>query len=68
MEHESNGDINYKWSFRYSYQSIGIATGGLGNKTTSGDLPNYSIVEIDQNTKKSPGNLSRLTVTQIPVV
>ena len=27
---------------------------GLGNKRTSGDLINYSIVEIDQNTKKSP--------------
>ena len=29
----------------------------------SGDHPNYSIVEIDQNTKKSPGDLRRLAVT-----
>ena len=32
-----------------------------------GDHPNYSIVEIGQNSKKSPGDLRRLTVTQILV-
>ena len=31
----------------------------------SGNLSN-NIVEIGQNTKKSPGDLSRLAVTQIP--
>ena len=40
-----------------------MGTGGLGNKRTSGDHPNYSIVEIGQNTKKSPGDLMRLAVT-----
>ena len=30
----------------------------------SGDHPNYSIVEIGQNTRKSPGDLRRLAVTQ----
>ena len=46
----------------------GIGTGmrGLGNKWTSGDHPNYSIIEIDQNTEKSPGDFRRL-VTQTPV-
>ena len=38
-------------------------TRGLGNKRTSGDHPNYSIIEIGQNTKKSPGDLRRLAVT-----
>ena len=42
---------------------ISIVIGTLG-KGTSGDNPNYSIVEIDQNTKKSSGNLWRLDVTQ----
>ena len=42
-------------------------TGGFGNKRTSGDHPNYSIVEFGQNTEKSPGNLRRLVVTQIPL-
>ena len=36
----------------------------LGNKRTNGDHPNYSIVEIGQNTEKSPGNSRRLAVTQ----
>ena len=32
-----------------------------------GDCPNYSIVEIGQNTEKNPGYLWRLAVTQIPM-
>ena len=42
-------------------------TGGLGNNGTSEDCPNYSILEIGQNTEKSPGDLRRLAVTQTPV-
>ena len=67
MEHESDGDTNCNWRTRYSHQRIGTGTGGLGNKTTSGDHFNYSIVEIGQNYKKSPGDLRRLAVTQTPV-
>ena len=37
-------------------------TRGLGNKRTSGDNPNNSIVEIGQNTKKGPGDLRRFIV------
>ena len=33
----------------------------------SWDHSNYSIVEIGQNTEKSPGDSKRLAVTQIPV-
>ena len=51
----------YSW---YSHQKIGIRTVGLGNKRTSGDHPNYSIVKIGWNTEKSPGDLNRLVVTQ----
>ena len=35
--------------------------------STSGDYPNYNIVEIGQNTAKSPGDLGRLALTQTPV-
>ena len=31
------------------------------------DYPNYSIVKVEQNTEKSPGDLRRLAVTQTPV-
>ena len=41
--------------------------GDLKNKRTSGDHSNYSIIEIGQNTKKSPGNLRKLAVTRTPV-
>ena len=40
---------------------------GLGKKRRNGDHPNYSIVEISQNTEKSPGDLRRLAVTQTPM-
>ena len=46
---------------------VGTGTGGLGNKRASGDHPNYSIVEIDQKSKKSPGDLKGLVVAQTPV-
>ena len=46
-----------------SHQKIGTGTGRLGNTRTSGDHPNYSIVEIDQNTKKYPRDLRRLAVS-----
>ena len=44
--------------------ALGTGTGGFRNKKTSKDHSNYSIVEIGQNTKKSPGDLRRLTVAQ----
>ena len=45
---------------------INKGTGGLGSKT-SGDHQNNCIIEISQNTKKSPEDLRRLAVTRTPV-
>ena len=42
-------------------------TGGVESWWTSGDHPNYSIIENGQNTEKSPADLRRLAVTQTPV-
>ena len=67
MEHENDGDTNCNGCAQKSHQKIDKGTGGLGNKRASGNHPNYSILEISQNTEKSPGDLSRLEVTQIPV-
>ena len=39
----------------------------IRNRRTSQDHPNYGIVEVAQNTEKSPGDLRRLDVTQTPV-
>ena len=46
---------------------FGTKTKGLGSWRTSGDHPNYSIIENLQNTEKSHGDLRRLAVTQTPV-
>ena len=40
---------------------------GLENKRMGGDHPNYYIIENGQNTEKSPGDLRRLAITQIPM-
>ena len=45
------------------HQRIIKGIGGLGNKRTIGDHPNYYIFE---NIKKSPEDARRLAVTQIP--
>ena len=54
MAHEGDGDTYCNW--------IDTVTWRLGNKRTSRDL-----IEIGQNTEKSPGDLRRLAVTQPPV-
>ena len=53
---KSDCDTNCNLCARHSQQRIGTGTGGLGNKRTSWNHPNYNIVEICQNTKKSPGD------------
>ena len=65
MEHKSDGDSNCKRYTQYSHQRIDKDTGELRNKRTSEDHPNYSIVEISQNTKKSPRDL-RFAFTLTP--
>ena len=64
MEHEGDGDTSCNWSTWNNPQRIGKGTGRLGNKRTSWDQPNYSIIKIGQNTEKSPEDLKRLSVTQ----
>ena len=61
MEHESDVSINCNRCARYSHQRIGMRSGGIGNKRTSGDHTNYGTVKIGQN---SSGDLRRLAVTQ----
>ena len=46
MEHESDGYTNCNQCSWYSHQMIGKRTRGLGNKSISGDNPNYSIAVI----------------------
>ena len=68
VEHEINLFTNCNWCSWYSHQRIDTGTGGLGNKRSSGDYLNYSIIKIYQNTEKSPGDLRRLAVTQRKII
>ena len=67
MEHKGDVNTNYYWCSWYSHQKVNKETGGLGNMRRNGDHPNYYIIEIGQNTEKSPGDLRRLSVTQTSV-
>ena len=67
MEHENDSDSNCNSCVRYNHQRDGTETRRFGQKGTSGDHPNYSIIKIGQNTEKDPGNLRRLAVTQTPM-
>ena len=49
VEHESDVVINCNWCALYIHQRIGLGTGQLGNKRTSGDHLNYSIIKIGYN-------------------
>ena len=67
MEHESVDYTNCNRCSWHSHQRIATGTGELWKNRTSGDHPNYCIIELGQNTEKSPGDLRRLVVTQTPV-
>ena len=51
-------------TFEKNEQRMGRGTGGLGNRRTREKHPNYSIIEIPLNSKKSTGDLRRLAVNQ----
>ena len=59
--------INCDWYFWHCDWRIIKGPGGFGSWRTSGDHPNDSIIEDGLNTEKSPGDLRRPAVTQIPV-
>ena len=47
VEHESYSDTNSNWCSWYSHRRIDIEAGGLRNKRTSREYPNYCIVKIN---------------------
>ena len=60
VEHEND---NYNSSNWCSHQRTSTRTRGLGNKRTNGGYPSNHMVEISQNTEKSPEDFRRLAVT-----
>ena len=61
-EHEDDGDTNSNWHTWNSPQILESRTRLVGNPRSNGDHPNYSSLDIGQNT----GDLKRLAVTQFP--
>ena len=64
MEQEGGDGTSSNWCAWNGPQRLGKGAEKVGNGRKSKDHPNYSIIKIDQNTEKSPGNLKRLAVTQ----
>ena len=62
MKHEGDNYTNRDWCFWFSHKMIIKGTGGIEGWRTSGDHPNYSIIE---DTEKSPGDLRKLAGIQI---
>ena len=60
-------DTSCNWCAWYSHQRIDKETGRFRNGRTSEEHLNYSIIKINQNTEKTPGDFRRLVVTQTPV-
>ena len=67
LEHEIDDYTNCNRCSFYSHRRIDKGTGRLGNNRTSGEHPNYYIIEISQNTEKSPRDMRRLVIPQTPV-
>ena len=60
VEHEGDGDTKCNWCSWNGPQKLGDYFGRVGNQGTNRDYPDYSIVEIGQNTENGPGDLRRL--------
>ena len=67
MEQKSDGNDSCNWCTWDNPQRLGKKDGRFKKRRTSGHHPDYSIVKIDQNTVKSPGDLRRLAISQTPV-
>ena len=57
---------NFNWCSWYSHTEIGSRTGGLENDWEREFCLNYRMIEIGQNTEKSPEDLWRPAVIQNP--
>ena len=67
VEQEGHGDTSYYWRAWNGPERLVKEAGRVGIQRTNRDHLYYSLVEIGQNIGKSPGDLSRLTVTQTPL-
>ena len=67
VEYESETDTISKLNIWNSLQKFWKGKERVENRSTNRDNLHHRIVEIDQNTEKSPGDLKRLGITQTVV-
>ena len=63
-EHEGYSETNFSWHSCNSHQRLEKGSKRIGNHRKNQDHSEYSIVEINQNIQKSPGDMRRFIVTQ----
>ena len=67
IEQEGDSDTNCNSCVWNGPHKLGKGTDKVGNQSKNWDHPDYSIIEIRQNTEMSAADLKRLAVTQTPV-
>ena len=67
MENKGDGVTICYWCTWNNHQRVGKGTGRLGNKRTSRDNSDNTVIKMGKNTEKCPGDLRRLAATQTPV-
>ena len=65
MENKCYGDTSCNWYTWNGAKGLGRKTGGTGIQRKNGNHRDYSIVKIDQNTQKSPGDPRNLAITNV---
>ena len=64
IKHKCDGGINYICDSLNDSQKLGKGGGRVRNRRRSREYPNYSIIEVSQNTERRPGNLRRFANAQ----
>ena len=67
MEYDGDDDTNRGLCTWDNPQRICKEIGRLGNKKTSTENPEYSMIKIGHNTEESPGDTRRLAIIQTAV-
>ena len=58
MKHEGYDDTNCTWCIWDGYKMFRRKAGRVRHQRKTRELSNYNFLDISQNTKKSPGELS----------
>ena len=66
--HGSDCDTNCNWCARYNFKMIDKETGGVGNKRTNGDHPDFGLIKVSQDSEKCSGDFFHSNSSEKPSV